>query len=380
MLAVTGVGMVSPLGLDATTSCASARAGMLRIREIDDLLVDNAEGAETAPVAVHRVPLISAGFFGFGRLLQLSAGGLEDLQRSIGPQKDVRLGLVLLGGGESYRKAWLARARKDPEPLMEPQEIEEQEFDAKVAEDRIASSLLPSLLSRVGLAVSAKTCKAACATAVGFVSAIEQAEEWLAKGACDRCVIGGVDSLLDPTTLQALNLLGLLRTPQNPVGMIPGEAACFLLVEPPQQAARRGAAVQAIVEAPASAPGPTHPRMGEGAVKREALPAAITGTFARLADGGRGTGLAVVNLNGDDFRAAGWGDVTVTVRSPVDVGALPLWLPPLHFGEIGAATGPVSVALLARGWARGYAPARNALVCLMDDLGGRGTCYVRAKA
>ena len=79
MLAVTGIGMVSPLGLDVVSSCAAARAGIRRIVEIDDLIVNNAAGAEAAPVAVHRVPLISAGFFGVARLRQLGNAALADL-------------------------------------------------------------------------------------------------------------------------------------------------------------------------------------------------------------------------------------------------------------------------------------------------------------
>ena len=70
--------MVSPLGLDAVSSCAAARADVRNIIEIDDILVADADGTEISPVSVCRVPLISAGFFGFGRLLQLGAAGLAD--------------------------------------------------------------------------------------------------------------------------------------------------------------------------------------------------------------------------------------------------------------------------------------------------------------
>lgn len=379
MLAVTGIGMVSPLGLDVISSCAAARAGICRIVEIDDLIVNDAEGAEIAPVSVSRVPLVSAGFFGFARLLQLGVAGLADLVRATGPLSDSKVGFILVVGGETYRSAWLSRARKDPE-MAAGGDLDAFQASIATSEARIVTQLLPALLRRAGLAVVEKACKTLCAaTAVGFIGALQQAEEWLDKRVCDRCVIGGLDSLLDPTTIDVLNRLHILKTPENPVGLIPGEAACFLLVENPRAAAR-GAAVQATLESPASTLGAAHPRLQDPAAGHDALAVAISESFARLSDVGRATGMVVVNLNGDAYRAAGWGESFVRVLTPMRLGTLPTWLPPIFFGDTGAATGPVSVALLARGWARGYASSPNALVCLMDDLGGRGTFYVRAKA
>lgn len=373
--------MVSALGLDVAVSCAAARANVRRIIEIDDLLVNNAEGEEAAPVAVHRVPMVSAGFFGLARLSQLGSAALDDLLRSVDGLADSPVGLIVVAGGETYRHAWLARARTDSK-LAAGKDLNAYHEQLTIAEGRIRAKLPEMLLQRSNLQVAPKARLSLCDTAAGFVSALQQAEAWLAKEECDRCVIGGVDSFLDPTTLEALNQLGLLKTGEHPVGMIPGEGASFLLVESPRSATRRGAKVQAIIDASAVGAGPAHPRLRgpEAHVAGDGLSEVMSDFLARLPDAGRSTGLFVVNLNGDPYRAAGWGASLVHPLAPLGLSAAPTWVPPLSFGDTGAATGAISVAMLARGWARGYAPSQHALVCLMDDRGARGAIHVRAAA
>ena len=285
-------------------------------------------------------------------------------------------------GGDTYRNAWLSHARKAPD-LAAGRDLDAYQAAITNSEERIANRLLPALLQRARLTVPETTCSTICGTtAVGFIAALHQAKEWLDKHACDRCIIGGLDSLIDPTTLEALNGLRMLKTPESPVGMIPGEGSCFLLIENPSAAAMRGAAIQAILQSPATAMGAAHPRLGdpvEGKSK-DALAESLAKSFAALNDAGQATGLVVINLDGGAYRAAAWGDALIRVLTPMRLGLLTTWLPPLFFGETGAAAGPASVALLARGWARGYAPSANAVVCLLDDFGKRGTVYVRAKA
>src|SRR5207247_1405535 len=68
-----------------------------------------------------------------------------------------------------------------------------------------------------------------------------------ARGVIDRCLIGGVESRIEPRFLSAAARLRLLRTNRNPVGFLPGEAACFFLLERAEDASRAGLACKAIV-------------------------------------------------------------------------------------------------------------------------------------
>lgn len=375
MLAVTGIGMVSALSLDAVSSCAAARASINRIVQGDDLFVDDLNGDETAPVAVHRVPRISAGLFGFARLLRLGLASFDDLIRTTASLLEGRLAIILIVDGGHYQEAWSRRVR---ERAGAADDESENDTDFLTVRNHVVNDLLSTLIQRADLDIPTQLRATLGSSGVGLIAALQQAADWLTRGACDRCIVAGIDSLIDPSLLVAIDGLGLLRTPNRAVGMMPGEASCFIALERPRDASARRAPIHAILESPAVARESAHPLLDDKNPGGGGLVASISETLSGLPDRGEGTSLAVVNLNGDAYRATSWSRSIVALNSPLKLGSLPLWIPPLSFGDIGAATGPVSVALLTRGWARGYAPGSNALLCLLDDGGGRGTVYVRA--
>jgi 3-oxoacyl-[acyl-carrier-protein] synthase-1 len=367
--------MVSALGLDVVTSCAAARAGITNIGALDDQQAFDAESGELVPLAGNQVPFISVGLFGFARLLQLSLGAIEDLVRGRAADPQTRMGLILVVRSEWHRRAVIERLKADPSGAGESRPkgfpVSSATFDEvamNADQQRLASSLLASVVARAGVAVEPRARRTILGDQNGFIAALKQADAWFAEGACDACWIGGIDSYLDPPIVGALAGLQLLRTPSNPVGLYPGEMACFLEVR--KAGRRKGADAVAHVEALAEETGTV--RAGaDAAPDPEPLVRAIT-----AASSGQGLGFRVVNLNGTPQRALEWG-MAMTHRQMQglrDDGAT--WIPPLHFGEIGSATGPASIALLARGWARGYAPGGSAIVCLMEDGPKRGAISV----
>ena len=68
--------------------------------------------------------------------------------------------------------------------------------------------------------------------AFAAVPALVQARALLASGEVRYCVVGGVDSLLEGERLRALERQRRLKRESDPDGLIPGEAACFLLCGP----------------------------------------------------------------------------------------------------------------------------------------------------
>lgn len=372
MLAVTGIGMVSSLGLDVATSCAAARAGLLRARELDDLFVYDAENEVEIPVIGHQVRPLSAGLFGNARLLQLLLGALDDLRHSHEPANQRPVGFVLVTRSELHRSAWLKAVRENPE-------LVEGEFDVDAADEelasqrqRLSSDLLSQVIDRGKIAVEPRARHAILADQTGFIGALDQAERWLREGVCQTCWIGSVDSYLDPDTIVALRGLRLLKTPDNPVGLMPGELAGFLAVEDSDRVRREQRRISAVIESFAQTTDAKGRLTDEPSTFEPLLRA-----MATAHDGGQDT-LAVVNLNGDTARAAEWGNIIVARRArslPDHTGP---WIPPLHFGEIGAATGTASVAMLACAWSRNYAPSPRALVSLFDDGQARGAFSVSA--
>jgi 3-oxoacyl-[acyl-carrier-protein] synthase-1 len=371
--------MVSALGLDVVSSCAASRAQMRRIAPLDDCAVVDTESdaGESVEVAAHRVPKLSVGLHGLIRLLSLSAAALTDLTLEPAMLDGRSTGIILLSRSDLHRREWLKQMRADPEKAGD-RDLDGEEASLGAEAARLSRDLLPKVATRARIAFQKEAQRVLLADQTGFVMALELASKWIAERTCERCLIGGVDSYLDPATVRALEGLQLLKTPDDPAGLIPGEAACFVAVEALDGVFRDRRKPLATLEGTAFADGAS--RLRGDTATGDGLSQAIAKTFGYLADGGRATGIAVVNLNGEPHRALEWGHTVVRTLMPLALGNVSVLPPPLHLGEIGAATGPVSVAMLARAWARRYAPSPNALVCLLGDDGARGTFYVRAPA
>jgi len=375
--------MVSALGLDAGTSCAAARAGLTRISELDCLSVFDEQSDELVPLVGHQVPYLSPGLFGFARLLQLALAAAEDMQGARPVPPGSRMGMVLLLRSDWHRSTFNQQRRGAPPPPVNPEADPDPEpddpavsFDGQAppppwaADDqelsrerqRLEGELLTGIITRLGLWFEPELRRTITSDQSGFVAGLKQAAAWLDAGACDACWIGGVDSYLDPPTVAALAGLRVLRTPANPVGLIPGEAASFLEV---RLAGKAPKDTLAVIESFAEASG--RPAADGSPVDAEPLVRAMIDAQA-----GRPASFQVVNLNGSVARANEWGMVSLRCRTLGLQNGSALWIPPLHFGEIGSATGPASIALLASGWARGYAPGPNAMVCLMQEGVARG--------
>ena len=325
MLAVTGSGMVSALGLDVTTSCGAARAGIQRLHGLDTIYAMDDDEEESVPVAGHTVPLIASGLFGFARLTRLCVAALDNLRRNVTDLDAGRLGFVLLLPSPVYRDACLGF------PPADDVDPDEQAADAarfRSSDERIKSELLARVLGETGLRVEPALRSTFLGTCVGLVEALRQAQDWLERGACDRCIVGAVDSLVEANVLAPLSLLGLLKTVARPVGMLPGEAAAFHVLRRAPSGAQPPADVRALVGVPMAATGSAHPLMHPQPVNREetlasAISQAVAATF-----GGRFDGVVVSNLNGDAYRATSWSQVWLHLRNVAGF-AVPLHLVPV---------------------------------------------------
>src|SRR5262245_7486232 len=76
-LAIVQIGMVSSIGADLKTSCASARADLSRRSELAYLVV----GPDGTPLKAtgHQAEYLTKGFRGDARLIRLLTGALDDL-------------------------------------------------------------------------------------------------------------------------------------------------------------------------------------------------------------------------------------------------------------------------------------------------------------
>lgn len=370
-VAITGVGMVASLGYDVITNCAAARAGISRAAELRVLNFAGDEVWGNEPVVGYTTGQLAEGFVGTGKLMQLARPALHDLgeRARLQPEEASHTGLFVNFSDRYFERA---KARDEYESrggsIPSTHDVAFQEEQA----ERVA--LVQRLAKWRGLSeVHQKTYHGGH---TGIVDALHDAVEGIASGVMQRCVVGGIESCVDPAVLTASVACGVLKTAANPDGFMPGEAAAFILIESTRSAQGRDVMPCGIVDGLVKSQEAYH-RLDQDSPLGQALARAIVRSLGTSRAGGDAVGFVMGDLNGDSFRAKEWGNALVRLSGQWNLGNLPLWLPALSFGEIGASTGAVAICMGVRALQRGYAPADRALGWLVGDDGSRGAFCLR---
>ncbi len=369
---ITALGMVSPLGLDAISSCAAARAGVSGAQELEGLEAIDASNGQTQALRGHPIPTLTQGFTGLGRLVRLGEAALAAMQPPAGVDTtQCGLFVALPSGADvrAYRATLLEEERL---------EAEDEPPRASSSEGAIPTPQLLSLLTKLtGLRIAHEHQRSFPGDTLGFLRALKAAEAAIQEGRLERCIVGGIDSLVSPERLEALKQLGRIKVPGQPARMMPGEGAAFLLLERSQDAAARGVPVLARCEG-------VHVQEASGWVSAactgRALATSLASTLGPLEPPSPPLpGRVIGCLNGSDRRAYAWGHVQPVLAPQVSLASLPHWSPAEAFGELGAATGAVATCIAVRDFARGTTSAPESLVWLMDDQGGVGSFRARSE-
>ncbi len=361
-IAVTGVGAVSPIGASAVETAASLRAGICRFREQgleDGCFVPLADGearATEADVAeglrASAIAAVPASTVGAARIFELALRAVRDLYR------DCASGAA--GGDGAGPTGWF---------LALPEE------DRVTASWGLSSSLGSGLLDRLGERSSAVVAVRAQGGA-GSLAVLADAAAAIRSGAISRAVVVGVDSFVDRERLALLDRDLRIKRPRASAGMIPGEAATALRLEGAAAAGRRRARVLAtfgdvgVGEEPQTLGGD---RDSSGRGLSQALRAALAGGASHAPR------WILCDLNGEAYRAVEWETASVRLARELGAGAR-VTHPADCLGEIGAAIGGVLIAQAIAGFARGYAPAPEALLWAGCDRGLRAAVRVQAPA
>lgn len=353
---VTALGAVTPVGLDATTTCASIRAGLARPAPIDEFQVLDRDEQEPIALTGHPVALLTRGFVGVGRWLQLLAPAVLDLCRDL-PGSDVP-------------RFWAATTCTLVAPLLDPGRFEED--PACESEQALMTSLVAPLLARVAGRFAPARVVVRGAGRCGALEAIARADEELAAGRCERVVVLAVDALTDAPSLRWLAGHGRLKEDENPVGLMPGEAAVGLLCESPAGARRRRAAPLARVAAVATLGEAPDVERGPG----EALADVITRALADARVPPAHPPDVILDLNGEHWRAEEYGHARARVP-PALWGGGRVHLPAASVGDVGAAMSALQIALACRALARGYAGAPHVLCAASDEYGPVGAAVLQ---
>ncbi len=356
-ISISSLGMISSVGQNVGQACASIRAGLSRPREITYFEALNTDN-EPVPLMGHPIRACSEGFNQVGLWIRLGQKAVRDLihQGNL-PGKD----------GTSF---WPKTALIAVTPY-----INDERFLCEGTEtpDLLEPVYLDPLHQALGLPLARSNMHLVCLSHAGTIKAIQTAQKLLVGSALERVLILAVDSYLDSLTLDWLAGHGRLKTGNNAVGLTPGEAgACFLL-ETQAAAHQRNAPVYALVEGTGFAREANH--LFSGKVNRGAgLSAAIGEALASRPFFGD----VVIDLNGENWRAHEFSCARILLGHRIG-DDVPLLLPCLSTGELGAASGAVSVCVAVRAFIDNYATGDRTLVVSSSEYGDTGAlCLIQS--
>jgi 3-oxoacyl-[acyl-carrier-protein] synthase-1 len=335
-LAILGVGLVSGVGLTAAESCAAIRCG---INNFQETRFTSSSRAWLIGSSVE----LEAPWRGTTKLVKMAARAVRDCLEAA-PVRDARQIPLLLCTAEEDRPGRLEKL------------------------DRV---LLGGIEHELGIALHPNS-RVIAQGRVGGAVALLQARRMMQEGPCTRVIVVGVDSFLVGSTLAAYDIAGRLLTTDNSNGFIPGEAAGAMLLGIREEGIAVPLLCCGLGFAREPAPLDTgKPLRADGLVHaiREALNEAglaLKDCDHRIAD-----------VNGEQYRFKEAALAITRLLRDRKV-LLSLWHPADCIGEVGAATLPAMLAILAVGARKDYLPGLTFLGHLGNDDNKRAAFVAQA--
>jgi 3-oxoacyl-[acyl-carrier-protein] synthase-1 len=338
---VSALGMVSPVGANATQTFTSIRANIPRKQERPDIymcLPADPDTDQPEPLTASAISHLDCRWRAERSptewLALLAANAFADLW-----------GKAKLTAGEEIG-LFLALPASRPDWGRENQERFANWFHNLVARDRFVHEQFVWLGSCGVLALCADACRL------------------LREGKIQHAIIGGVDSHLFPRWLEPLDRAYRIHSTRNLDGFCPGEAAALLLLESAAKAGQRSLRPWAEMRTIASAtytPGPAGHDAGMALadVLRHVIPAQA-----------KTPPLVVCDLNGELSRAREWGHALARLGKALP-GPLAIEHPAAVLGDVGAATGAVLLVTAAHALHTKHSERNSAVVWAASDGGER---------
>ncbi|MEJ8857878.1 TIGR02270 family protein [Variovorax robiniae] len=337
-LALTGFGLVSALGDDAHGAAASLECG---ISEMHVLRIPDRGGNELVGC-----PAIDV---------------------------DPRHGHVRRLWDFAFRAAKEALDQAHLDPALGP--LECHIFWTQPSRDREGYRLEPQgpyfveFLRQLSLPSAHVICHEVFAGPAGAMAALAMAGQVLSRRERAICLVGGADTLIQLRVLRWLQRCDRLKTELQVDGLIPGEAAAFLVVESPPGAVQRGAPTLCHIERhsfqgtePQDAP-PDHSRaVALSKALRAVLPPGPSGYDSTI-------GRIYCDLNGENIRALEWGLASIRVLDARGM-APELMHPADCLGDVGAVSAAMNIGLGAF-WLRDAPPETRFMVVASSESGER---------
>lgn len=334
---VIALGASTAVGRDAWSSAAAVRAGISGFTQ-HPYMIDTAGEPMRAAVA----PWLDIGLSGIGRFEALLFPALDQVLVPVagGPTEPLRIALSL--------------ALPSPRPGLA---------------DNLQSVLVKNLWKKYKQLLSALAVFPN-GHAAGLL-ALDAALTKLTQGALDACVVAGVDSYIEPETLEWLEENDQLHGAgplNNAWGFIPGEGAGALLLMRHEVSEKLRLTVLARVLGVGTAFEPKRIKT-ETVCIGEGLTQAFRGALAALPDGVKVTDV-YCDMNGEPYRGDEYGFTCLRTKEAFE-SASDFIAPADCWGDVGAAGAPLHLMLAAISGVKGYAIGRMGFAWASAEGGER---------
>jgi 3-oxoacyl-[acyl-carrier-protein] synthase-1 len=349
-IVITAMGMTSSIGLSVVGCCAAERAGVSRLREH---ALDLVRGE---PILCCSLDGVASGFQGTALLGRLASRALSDLASNASTAKLLK---------DSLSTTELRIALPPPAPTPDEARDESAASEDRLPFNRRAEAVVEATFGRTGI-MPPPARHFYRQEHVAPIHAIRDTMTSLSNEQATAALIAGVFSGLEEDWLVAHNQEGRLKSASTPTGLVPGEAAAFLILEQQSNALTRGARGLARVAGIGTGT-EKNPRSSEEPSTAEGLVQAISGALAASGFRANEVGLVIGDLNGETYRSQEWGLALARLSPRLGGDHVQHSFPSLSFGETSSASALVGICTAIRGFLRGYARAQRALVWSSSD-------------
>lgn len=343
---IVAMGACTPVGRDAWSSAAAVRAGISGFAQ-HPYMIDTAG----EPMRVATAPW-----------LDIDVCGADRLEALLFPAIDQALEAIQSALGTPMSMA-VALGLPEPRPGM-PEDIPRQMIDR-------LGRRYPRQFRRVAAF--------ACGHAAGLL-AMQAATQTLQQGTLDACVVAGVDSYIEPATLEWLEDCDQLHGAgplNNAWGFIPGEGGAALLLMRESVAKRDGLERLALVLGTGTSTEPNRIKteticIGEGLTRAFTAALATLPRAARVSD-------VYCDMNGEPYRADEFGFAALRTSERFE-SAADFVAPADCWGDVAAAGGTLHAVLAVAARNKGYARGGLAFIWASSEPGERAAALIATDA
>lgn len=341
-VAIIGMGANTAVGRSAWASAAAVRAGISGFSQ-HPFMIDTAGEPMCAAIA---------------SWLDIGLQGTDRFEALLLPVIDEAMAVVAQAAVSPSRCA-IALALPGPRPGLPA------DFGAEIVR-RVTRRYKPVF----GAAASF-----AAGHAAGLL-ALQAASKKMARGELDACLIAGVESWIEPETLEWLERCDQLHGAgplNNAWGFIPGEAGAALLVTRADVARTMGVQVLGAMLGIGTAHEPKQIKT-ETVCTGEGLTAAFRGALAALPAGEKVTDI-YCDMNGEPYRADEFGFTALRTREFFE-SASDFVAPADCWGDVGAAGALLHLILACAASHKGYAQGSMAFAWASAETGERAAALM----